>query len=146
MRLYCVACSQCGAVSFIENISADNLNMSEEEFKVHMGYVDGKSDADLLIESEQQEHQQTMETLHVLKVRFDNCQCFHLLTCTVNVQSCCQGMKELSSHLQLLLVEARELEGKMDEFRDGLKEQVSSILTTPNTPVNSTPDLIDLKT
>lgn len=40
-------------------------------------------------------------------------------------------MKELSSHLQLLLVEARELEGKMDEFRDGVKEQVSSILTTP---------------
>lgn len=40
-------------------------------------------------------------------------------------------MKELSSHLQLLLVEARELEGKMNEFRDGIKEQVSSILTTP---------------
>ena len=49
------------------------------------------------------------------------------------MQSCCQGMKELSSHLQLLLVEARELEGKMDEFRDGLREQVSSILATPFT-------------
>ena len=40
-------------------------------------------------------------------------------------------MKELSSHLQLMLVEARELEGKMNEFRDGLREQVSSILATP---------------
>ena len=42
--------------------------MSEEEFKVHMGYVDGKSDADLLIEAEQDEMQESMEKLHVLKV------------------------------------------------------------------------------
>ena len=62
-------------------------------------------------------------------------------------QSCCQGLKELSSHLQLLLVEGRELEGKMNEFREGLKEQVSSILATPITTspgTNSVPDLIDL--
>ena len=59
---------QCGAVSFLENISADNLNMSEEEFKIQMGYVDGKTDADLLIEAEQEELQQSMEKLHVLKV------------------------------------------------------------------------------
>lgn len=109
----------CGAVSFLENISADNLNMSEDEFKVHMGYVDGKTDADLLIDSEQEELQQSREKLHVLK-------------------SCCQGMKELSSHLQLLLVEARELEGKMNEFRDGLKEQVASILATPITSTSHT--------
>lgn len=59
-------------------------------------------------------------------------------------------MKELSSHLQLLLVEARELEGKMNEFKDGLKEQVSSILTTPlpNPPpaTDSVTNLIDLGT
>lgn len=59
-------------------------------------------------------------------------------------------MKELSSHLQLLLVEARELEGKMNEFRDGLKEQVSSILatpiTSPATPAKDPiPDMIDLR-
>lgn len=59
---------QCGAVSFIENISAENLDMSEEEFKVHMGYVDGKTDADLLIEAEQEALQQSKEKLHVLKV------------------------------------------------------------------------------
>lgn len=54
-------------------------------------------------------------------------------------------MKELSSHLQLLLVEARELEGKMDEFRDGLREQVSSILATPLTSTpTAMPDLIHL--
>ena len=54
-------------------------------------------------------------------------------------------MKELSSHLQLLLVEARELEGKMDEFRNGLKEQVSSILATPlSSTASIMPDLIHL--
>lgn len=56
-------------MSFLENISADNLNMSEDEFKVQMGYVDGKTDADLLIEAEQEDLQQSMEKLHVLKVR-----------------------------------------------------------------------------
>lgn len=60
--------TQCGAVSFLENISAENLNMSEEEFKGHMGYVNGKTDADLLMESELEELQQGQEKLHVLKV------------------------------------------------------------------------------
>ena len=60
--------SQCGAVAFIENISAENLNMSEEEFNIQMGYVDGKTDADLLIESEEEELQNGKEKLHVLKV------------------------------------------------------------------------------
>lgn len=52
----------------MENISAENLNMSEEEFNANMGYVDGKTDVDLLIEEEEQE-QQAREKLHVLKVR-----------------------------------------------------------------------------
>ena len=56
-------------MSFLENISADNLNMGEEEFKAHMGYVNGKTDADLLMESELEELQQGQEKLHVLKVR-----------------------------------------------------------------------------
>lgn len=60
---------QCGAVAFVENISAENLNMTEEEFKVHMGYVDGKTDADLLIDTEEAELQIGKEKLHVLKVR-----------------------------------------------------------------------------
>lgn len=42
--------------------------MQEEEFEVHMGYVDGKTDADLLIEAEEEELQQGREKLHVLKV------------------------------------------------------------------------------
>ena len=41
---------QCGAISFIENISYDNLRMSEDEFNQNMGYVDGKTDTDLLLE------------------------------------------------------------------------------------------------
>lgn len=54
-------------------------------------------------------------------------------------------MKELSSHLQLLLTEAREMEGKMNEFKAGLKEQVASILTSPPpSPAELFPDLIDL--
>ena len=44
--------------------------MKEEEFKAHMGYVDGKTDADLLMESELEELEQAQEKLHVLKVRF----------------------------------------------------------------------------
>ena len=43
--------------------------MSEKEFNIQMGYVDGKTDADLLIESEEEELQNGKETLHVLKVR-----------------------------------------------------------------------------
>lgn len=53
-------------------------------------------------------------------------------------------MKELSSHLQLLLVEATELEAKMNEFKGGLREQVNSILTTPLPSTSTVPDLIDL--
>ena len=54
-------------------------------------------------------------------------------------------MKELGSHLQLMLVEARELEAKMDEFKSGLSEQVASILATPLEPLQSSAsgDLID---
>ena len=48
-----------------------------------------------------------------------------------HTQSCCQGMKELTDRLQLILVEARELELKMREFREGLRAQVDSILTAP---------------
>lgn len=55
-------------MSFIENISADNLNMSEVEFNGHMGYVGGKTDTELLIE-ESKEDQQGREKLHVLQVR-----------------------------------------------------------------------------
>ena len=40
-------------------------------------------------------------------------------------------MKEITDRLQLMLVEARELEIKMKEYRRGLKEQVDSILATP---------------
>lgn len=43
--------------------------MTEDEFKVHMGYIDGKTDADLLIETEEEELQNGKEKLHVLKVK-----------------------------------------------------------------------------
>ena len=40
-------------------------------------------------------------------------------------------MKELTDRLQLTLVEARELQLKMQEFREGLRAQVDSILSAP---------------
>jgi len=100
----------CGAIYFIENITAESLKMEDEEFNKKMGYVDGKTDADLLLEED--DGVEDRERLMVLK-------------------SCCQGMKELTDRLQLILVEARELELKMREFREGLRAQVDSILTAP---------------
>jgi len=45
----------------------------------------------------------------------------------------------------LLLVEAQELEAKMDEFKSGISEQVASILATPPERLQSSlsEDLID---
>lgn len=100
----------CGAISFIENLSAENLKMSENDFNTKMGYVDGKTDADLLLEED--DGVEDEERILVLK-------------------SCCQGMKELTDRLQLMLVEAEELDVKMKEFREGLREQVDSILGAP---------------
>ena len=39
-------------MSFIENLTAENLKMPQEEFDKKMGFVDGKTDADLLIEED----------------------------------------------------------------------------------------------
>lgn len=46
-------------------------------------------------------------------------------------QSCCQGMKELTDHLLEMVEEAKDLDGKIREFRVGLRQQVDSILSTP---------------
>ena len=57
-------------------------------------------------------------------------------------------MKELSSNLQLRMVELTELETKMDEFKAEISEQVSAILASRSTmqavPIKEVPDLIDL--
>ena len=75
--------------------------------------------------------------------------CFHCM------QSCCQDMKTLTDKLQLTLVEAKELEQRMAEFKDGLRAQINSILSGPPvikqrtpavTPSQQVPDLIDLET
>ena len=57
-------------MSFVENLSSENVNMSEAEFNVKMGYINNKTDADLLIEEVDQE-QESKEKLHVLKVRMN---------------------------------------------------------------------------
>ncbi len=89
-------------MSFIENLSADNLNMSEEEFQVCMGYVDGKSEADLFIQAEEEELQQSLEKLHVLKASQRTIATVDVIVLypavllsghdVIVLQSCCQGM------------------------------------------------------
>ena len=64
-------------------------------------------------------------------------------------------MKVLTDKLQMTLVEAKELEVKMAEFKDGLKAQINSILSGPpmlkprTTTITQTrrriPNLIDLE-
>ena len=58
---------QCGAISFIENISYENLRISEEEFNENMGYIGGKTDTDLLLE--EGDETEDRERIMILKVR-----------------------------------------------------------------------------
>ena len=61
-------------MSFLENISADVLSMTEDSFNDAMGYVGGKTDADQLIE-ETDEGDQGREKMHVLQVGDYVCLC-----------------------------------------------------------------------
>ena len=71
---------QCGAISFIENISYENLRISEEEFNQNMGYVDGKTDTDLLLEegdeTEDRERIMILQVSNVHWVRYTICRYF----------------------------------------------------------------------
>ena len=60
--------TQCGAVSFIENVRAKNLKIPEEEFNMKMGYVDGRTDVDLFLEEGEIEEEEDKERIMVLKV------------------------------------------------------------------------------
>ena len=65
-------------------------------------------------------------------------------------------MKSITDRLQLVHVEAKELELKMAEFKDGLRAQINSILSVRPPlksrpvllppPSEQIPDLIDLDT
>ena len=57
---------QYAAVSFIENLSAENLKMSTEEFNEKMGFINGKTDVDLLLEED--DGVEDWERILVLKV------------------------------------------------------------------------------
>ena len=46
-------------------------------------------------------------------------------------QSCCEEMKILTDNLHKTLMEAKELSCRMSEFREGLRAQISSILSAP---------------
>ncbi len=62
---------------------------------------------------------------------------------TTHTQSCSEGMDELTGRLTELLKELDQLGSQMMEFRNGLKEQVDSILTAPHSPSPPTENLID---
>ncbi len=64
-------------MSFIENVRAENLCtvrdgvtvcMSEDEYNTKMGYVDGKTDVDLLLAEGWEEIEEDNENVQVLKV------------------------------------------------------------------------------
>ena len=65
----CIIPTQCGAVSFIENVRAKNLMLPEEEFNMKMGYVNGKTDIDLFLEESAAEEEEDQERTMVLEVR-----------------------------------------------------------------------------
>ncbi len=50
----------------------------------------------------------------------------------------------LTGQLSEMMRELEQLQSQMSEFRNGLKEQVTSILTTPYSPSPPTENLIDL--
>ena len=64
----CLPLSQCGAVSFIENVRAENLKIDEREFDVKMGFVDGKTDLDLFLEEGAVEEEEDLERIMILEV------------------------------------------------------------------------------
>ena len=75
-----------------------------------MGYINGKTDADLLIEEDD------------IQEDFDR---------IVVLQSCCAAMKELTDRMQMMVVDCNDLKTQMDEFQIGIKDQVESILRQP---------------
>ncbi|KAL5484561.1 hypothetical protein EMCRGX_G021085 [Ephydatia muelleri] len=98
------------AVSFIENLTAENLKMPQDEFDKKMGFVNGKTDADLLIEEDNAVEDK--ERVFVLK-------------------SYCEGVKEVTARHNTLHHECAELLKKMKDYRTGVREQIEGVLSTP---------------
>lgn len=98
------------AVSFIENLTAENLKMPQEEFDKKMGFVDGKTDADLLIEEDN--FVEDEERVFILR-------------------SYSEAVKEASVRHSTLQQECVELLKKMKDFRTGVREQIDGVLSTP---------------
>jgi hypothetical protein len=97
----------CGAVHFIENISAQNLKLSQEEFNSKMGYVDGKTDSDLLIEEYNDDEDYQQITI---------------------LESCCQAIKDSNDRVNEMIFEIETMTMSLDELKEGIKDQVHSIL------------------
>lgn len=100
----------CGAVSFIERCTAHKFNISEEEYNKNMGYVDGKTDLDLILADDKSGEEEEL-----------------LMTS----QSCLDAMKDLRRRQQMMIVESREMAEALQEFTLGLRQQVDSILSSP---------------
>ncbi|XP_065916733.1 rab5 GDP/GTP exchange factor-like isoform X2 [Dysidea avara] len=98
---YCFT-NLCGAVAFIERCSARKFNITVEEYKKKMGYVDGKTDLDLILDGDASDDEN------------------ELLSTT---QSCLDAMKDLRRRQQLMIVESREMAEALQEFSTGLRQQ-----------------------
>ncbi|XP_019850987.1 PREDICTED: rab5 GDP/GTP exchange factor-like [Amphimedon queenslandica] len=100
----------CGAVTFIESISADKLKMSVEDFNNKMGYVNGKTDADLLIE--EYDDEEMVENMTI-------------------IESCCEAVEKINERLQEMSNETDVMMSRLDELKTGVREQVQSVLSGP---------------
>lgn len=102
-----------GTVSFIEQVTHENLNISEEEYNRKMGIVAGHSILDAILACKHpKRHDKNM---------------------IGEIESKLQELRDWSTQQHLLQVEASEWRQEMAEFRDGLRDQVeNTLLGTPN--------------
>ena len=85
-----------------------------------MGYVDGKTDLDLILDGDASDDEnELLSTTQVFCIKHLYKVFFLLL-----MQSCLDAMKDLRRRQQLMIVESREMAEALQEFSTGLRQQV----------------------
>uniref|UniRef100_A0A1X7SQ30 Uncharacterized protein n=1 Tax=Amphimedon queenslandica TaxID=400682 RepID=A0A1X7SQ30_AMPQE len=84
--------------------------MSVEDFNNKMGYVNGKTDADLLIE--EYDDEEMIEDMTI-------------------IESCCEAVEKINERLQEMSNETDVMMSRLDELKTGVREQVQSVLSGP---------------
>lgn len=90
----------------------------------NMGYVDGKTDLDLILADDKSAEEE--ELLLTSQVWLKD---VLLFTMEVISQSCLDAMKDLRRRQQMMIVESREMAEAIQEFILGLRQQVPVHLT-----------------